>query len=93
MNMSKLTIVSPAVLAIVMIGSAAAQDRDRMRDPDYWDAGSNRYTRLVPGTMISVRPSEAIDVERRDNRVYTGIVDQDVRGTNGKLAIPRGSTV
>jgi len=70
----------------------AAQDRDRMRDPD-WDAGANRYTRLAPGTMISVRPSEAIDVERKDNRVYTAIVDQDVRGTNGKLAIPRGSTV
>ena len=91
--MSKLTILSPAVMAIVMMGSAAAQDRDRMRDPDYWDAGANRYTRLVPGTTISIRPSEAIDVERKDNRVYIGIVDQDVRGTNGRLAIPRGSTV
>ena len=90
--MLKLTILSPAVLAVFVIGTMAAQDRDRMRDPD-WDAGANRYTRLAPGTMISVRPSEAIDVERKDNRVYTAIVDQDVRGTNGKLAIPRGSTV
>lgn len=74
---------------------AGAQDRDRIRDNDdrYWDAQNKRYTQLAPGTMISVRPSESIDVERKDNRVYTGIVDQDVRGTNGRLAIPRGSTV
>ena len=93
MRMSKLKLLSPAALAILVMGSTAAQDRDRIREPDYWDAGANRYTRLVPGTMLSIRPSEAIDVERKDNRVYTGIVDQDVRGTNGRLAIPRGSTV
>jgi hypothetical protein len=39
-----------------------------------------------------VRTQDWINVERRDNRVYTGIVDQDVRGENGRLAIPRGST-
>jgi len=38
-----------------------------------------------------VRPNESIDVERKDNRVYYGIVDQDVRGDDGRLAIPRGS--
>jgi len=43
--------------------------------------------------VVAVRTNEAIDVERRDNRVYTGIVDQDVRGTDGRLAIPRGSQV
>jgi hypothetical protein len=41
--------------------------------------------------MITVRPNEAIDVERKSNRVYYGTVDQDVRGQNGRLAIPRGS--
>jgi hypothetical protein len=41
--------------------------------------------------MVSIRTNSAIDVERRDNRVYYGVVDQDVRGTNGRLAIPRGS--
>ena len=91
--MSKLTILSPAVLAILLIGSAGAQNRDRMREPDYWDAAHNRYTRLAPGTMVAVRPTEPIDVQRSDNRVYMGVVDQDVRGTNGRLAIPRGSTV
>jgi hypothetical protein len=50
-------------------------------------------TRIEPGTMIAVRTNETIDVDRKDNRVYTGTVDQDVRGENGRLAIPRGSTV
>jgi len=50
------------------------------------------YTRLQPGTVIPVRVNESIDVERKDNRVYRGIVDQDVRGDNGRMAIPRGST-
>ena len=91
--MSKLAILSPAVLAILMMGSASAKDRDRTRDPDDWDASANRYTRLARGTSIPVRPTEAIDVERKDNRVYTAVVDQDVMGANGRLAIPRGSTV
>lgn len=67
-----------------------AQDRDRDRDRN-WDAGRSLYTRLQPGTVVPVRTNEAIDVERKDNRVYTGIVDQDVRGDNGRIAIPRGS--
>ena len=81
-------------LLLTVFASAQDRDRDRMRDDDrYWDSQNNRYTQLSSGTLISVRPNESIDVERKDNRVYTGIVDQDVRGTNGRLAIPRGSTV
>jgi hypothetical protein len=66
-----------------------AQDRDRDRDRENGDR--YRMTRLEPGTVIPVRVNETIDVEQRDNRVYYGIVDQDVRGDNGRLAIPRGS--
>jgi hypothetical protein len=73
---------------LLITAPAWAQDRDQ-----YWDVQNRRFTRLVPGTMISVRPTEAIDVERNDYRVYTGIVEQDVRGGNGQLAIPRGSRV
>ena len=40
-----------------------------------------------------VRTNEYIDNTQRDNRVYTGTVDRNVRGGNGKLAIPRGSQV
>ena len=69
-----------------------AQDRDRDRDRDRdWDSGRGMYTRLEPGTSIPIRINQAIDVERRDNRVYYGNVDQDVRGNNERVAIPRGS--
>ena len=98
--MTMLRFIGSLGLSVVFLTAAAsAQDRDRDRDRDrsrdsdrYWDAQNNRYTVLAPGTAITVRPTEAIDVERKDYRVYTGIVDQDVRGTNGQLAIPRGST-
>ena len=66
--------------------SAICQDRDR-------DRGGDRVTRIEPGTNIQVRTNDAIDAERFDNRVYYGVVDQDVRGDNGRLAIPRGSKV
>jgi hypothetical protein len=49
--------------------------------------------RLDPGTTISVRTNETIDVARQDNRVYTGIVDQGVRGSEGRILSPRGSPV
>jgi hypothetical protein len=42
---------------------------------------------------ISVRTNEAIDANRTDNRIYTGIVAQDVLGRDRRVAIPRGSTV
>jgi len=98
MRIGKL-IGSLALAGGLSLSVCAAQDRDRMRDPDNrdwdrsWDNANNRYTRLIQGSVVSVRPTESIDVERKDNRVYTGIVDQDVRGSNGRLAIPRGSTV
>ena len=73
--------VPPAVLA---------QDRDRDR---YADRSYDRITRIEPGTIIAVRTNEFISTDRGDGRIYTGIVDQDVRGDNGRLAIPRGSRV
>jgi len=50
-------------------------------------------TRLEPGAVISVRTNESIDADRPDYRVYSGTVDRDVRGDNGRIAIPRGATV
>jgi len=69
-----------ALAAILLTPASQAQPRDPV-------------TRIEPGTNITVRPNTAIDVERFDNRVYYGTVDQDVRGDNGRLAIPRGSRV
>ncbi len=84
---------------LVLVGSftlssaAWAQDRDRDRgERDRYREG-DRITRLDPGTVIPIRTNQMIDVRTRDNRVYTGIVEQDVRGDNGRLAIPRGSNV
>jgi len=79
-------------MALCLSTLGAAQDRDRDRDRDR-DQDRDRMTRLEPGTVIAVRTNESIDVERSDNRVYNGIVDQDVRGDNGRLAIPRGANV
>jgi len=52
-----------------------------------------RYTVLAPGTVVSVRTNEYIRANSADYRVFSGVVDQDVRGTDGGLAIPRGSSV
>lgn len=86
-NLTSVRLLGSAALTVGLCAlTVSAQDRDRDRDMD-------RVTRIEPGTNISVRTNETIDVERRDNRVYTGIVDRDVRGENGRLAIPRGSSV
>jgi len=74
------------ILSLCLAPALFAQDRDRYGNGD-------RFTRLEPGTTIAVRTDQPIDVERTDNRVFYGTVDQDVRGDNGRLAIPRGSRV
>lgn len=47
---------------------------------------------IAAGVNVPVRTSEAIDAKAVDGRVFTGVVDQDVYDTNGRVAIPRGST-
>jgi hypothetical protein len=79
------------IAALCVAPLVSAQDRDRDRDR-YGDQGRDRVTRLDPGTMIAVRTTQGIDSQRSDNRVYTGIVSQNVTGENGRVAIPRGST-
>jgi len=64
-------------------------DRDRWRGD--WDANRKIYIRLEPGVEIPVRTNQPIDVNRTDNRVFYGTVDADIRGDNGRIAIPRGS--
>jgi hypothetical protein len=79
-------------LAVLLTLSALpplfAQYRDGDRDRD-----RDRMTRIESGTIIAVRTNDTIDVERNDYQVYRGMVDQDVRGNDGRLAIPRGSNV
>ena len=83
---------SICALILCVSGLATAQDRYEGRD-QYRNRDSDMITRLEPGTIVVVRTNEAIDVERKDNRIYNGVVDQDVRGSNGRLAIPRGANV
>jgi hypothetical protein len=80
------------VLALCLSPIASAQDRDKNRDRDR-NRDSETFTVVQRGTVIPVRTTEAIDVERSDNRIYTGVVDRDVRGDDGRLAIPRDSKV
>ena len=48
---------------------------------------------ITAGTSIVVRTDQTIDARRNDGLVFTGTVDQDVRASNGDVAIPRGSSV
>jgi len=45
------------------------------------------------GTNITVRTTEKIKVKKSDGRIFTGVVDQDVRDANNAVAIPQGSQV
>lgn len=51
------------------------------------------HARIEPGTILTVRTNEPISEDRADGRIFTGSVDQDVMGSHGELAIPRGSNV
>ena len=87
-KLSYLNLAASFVLLPMFISSPMGWCQDRDRD---WDRDRGVYTRLEHGTLIPVRTNDRIDVERSDNRVYYGTVDQDVRGDNGHIAIPRGS--
>jgi hypothetical protein len=65
-------------------------DREGYVNPD---PHRDRFTRIEPATTITIRTNEFIDSDRADGRVFTGVVDRGVRGSNGRLAIPRGSPV
>jgi hypothetical protein len=47
---------------------------------------------INPGTTVRVRTTQPVDQSTMDGRVFTGVVDADVRDNNGQLAIPRGAT-
>src|SRR6185312_3458886 len=49
------------------------------------------HARIDQGTILTVRTNEPISEARADGRIFTGTVDQDVLGSHGQVAIPRGS--
>ena len=61
--------------------------------PEFVNAqGWTALSRIESGTTIQVRTTEDIDTQSVDGRVYTGTIENDVRDTEGRLAIPAGST-
>jgi hypothetical protein len=48
--------------------------------------------RVPAGTEIAVRINETIDAKSpSDSRIYTAVVDRDVKDNNGTVVVPRGS--
>jgi hypothetical protein len=48
--------------------------------------------RVPSGTEIAVRINETIDAKSpSDSRIYTAVVDRDVKDNNGTVVVPRGS--
>jgi hypothetical protein len=85
--------VTAVLAAPVALAQPHASDQGGYHDRYYqWDE-HGRLTRIGPGTEISVRTEERVDVNQFDNRVYPGRVENDVFGENGRLAIPRGAPV
>jgi hypothetical protein len=50
-------------------------------------------SQIEPGTNIPVRTNETIETHSRDGRIYYGRITDDVRGSDGQVALPRGSDV
>jgi hypothetical protein len=91
------------IAALCFPALVSAQDRDWH---DRHDGDRERMTRIEAGTTIPVRVNQTIDVDAQNyqggsyddqgyfnNPVYTGTVEQDIVGENGRLAIPAGSQV
>jgi hypothetical protein len=79
---SGLALTVACALAVPAVASA----QERLRDYD-------RVRTLEPGTTIRVRTNQAIDARRAENRIYSGVVDEDVRNDNRRIVIPRGASV
>lgn len=73
------TLAGVATVWTLGLGQASAQT---WQAPQYID----------PSTSIQVRTTQAVDQSTMDGRVFTGIVDEDVRDTTGRMAIPKGAT-
>jgi len=87
LNVKRNATVAAIVAVVSLYASSALLAQGR-----YWDG--QRFTTLQPGMNIPVRIAETIDTTRADDyRVYRGVIDQDVFGDNGRLAIPRGAPV
>lgn len=77
--------------------SALAPVASAQRRYDWdWPGNVRRLDRLNAGTYLTVRTTQAINSDRRDGRVFAGVIAEDVGDDYRRLAvpaIPRGSRV
>ena len=77
----KVAKLTTAVAAVALLTPAVGSAQS-------WD-----YVNPIPaGTTLQVRTTEAIDTQSMDGRIFTGTIENDVKDTQGRLAIPRGAT-
>jgi len=78
--MRQIIIVTAVMLSLALLVPKSVAARDHI-------------TRIERGTIFPVRVNQAIAVNRDDNHIYTGTVDEDIHAENGSRIIPRGSQV
>src|ERR1700733_1972717 len=89
-NYKTIQFLGTAAAALALcVPTVVAQDPKR----DDLDLERGRITMIAAGTTVSVRTQETINANARDNRIYKGVVEQDVRDQKDHIAIPRGSPV
>jgi hypothetical protein len=74
-----------AIICTLGLGHASAQN---------WQPAQNWHpmSYINPGTTVQVRTTQPIDTSNVDGRVFTALVERDVRDADGRIAIPRGAT-
>ena len=78
----KLTRLTTSAAAVAMLAGPALAH-----------AQSFEYINPIPaGTSLQVRTTEIIDSQTMDGRIYRGTIEEDVRDSQGRMAIPRGAT-
>ena len=78
----KLAKLTTSAAAVAMLASPA------LAGAQAWD-----YINPIPaGTTVQVRTTETIDAQSMDGRIYRGTIENDVRDTQGRMAIPSGAT-
>ena len=93
----RLSIGTLALGAVLLFtGLTLAPVAAQRYDPWEWDGNYQRLVRLNAGTYISARTTDSINLDRRDERFFPAVVEEDVWDDYGRLsvpAIPRGSRV
>ena len=76
-----ITLITGVIFSLCFVCTGAGQTTTR-KSPQ---AGA-----IAAGTTIKVRTNEAISTNT-EGQQFSGVVDQDVVGSNGKVVIPKGS--